>query len=136
MIVRTKDSYTYFLILDEVCTEQQWLSATGVRPKSPAANIAARVYSCFFRGITDVIAEYEKYYKREYSDLWVFLYWHYTIDEDTLEEIRKVYKPSQRLLYGSVQAGGDYQIGEYAMSEEGFPVIKRILSKICMEREL
>lgn len=135
MIVRTKDSNTYFLILDEVCTEEQWLSAAGVRPKSPAASIAARVYSCFFRGITDVIAEYERYYKREYHDVWDFLYWHYMINKDTLEEIRKVYKPPQHLLYGNIHAGGDYGVGDYAMSDEGFTVIERIYFKVYRKRE-
>lgn len=135
MIVRTKSSNTYFLILDQIFTERQWLSAAGVRPKSPAAGIAARVYSCFFRGMTDVVVEYESYYKREYRDLWDFLYWHYMIDEGMLEDIRRVYKPSQCLLYGNVHAGGDYCIGDYAMSEEGFPVVERILAKVCRERE-
>lgn len=136
MIVRTKDSDTYFLILDEMCTEQQWVAGTGVRPKSPGAQIAARIYSCFFRGITDVVAEFETYYKREYSNLWAFLYWHYMIDNDTLDEIRKVYKPSKRLLYGNINAGGDYGIAQYAMGDEGYPVVKRILSKVCRERKL
>lgn len=135
MIVRTKNSDLYFVIVDHLCTEQQWLSAAGVRPKSPAEGIAARVYSCIFGGMTDVVADYETYYQREYRDLWVFLYWHYMIDEDTLEEIRRVYKSSQRLLYGDIRAGGDYCLGEYIMSEEGFPAVERILAKIYKERK-
>ncbi len=133
MIVRTKSRNTYFLILDRVFNEQQWLSAVGVRPESPAASIAARVYSCFFRGNTDIIAEYERYYKREYLDLWGFLYWHHMIDEITIEEIQKVYKPPQHLLYGNVHSGGDYGAGDYAMEEMGIPAIERILAKVCRE---
>lgn len=130
MIVRTKISNTYFLILDEEYTEKQWLSAAGVRPQSPAANIVARIYSCFFRGLTDIVAEYETYYKLEYRNLFAYLYWHYMIDEDALDEIQKKFKPSKRLFYGNVHSGGDYCAGEYAMSDEGFPAIKQIFTKI------
>lgn len=135
MIIRTNKSDIYFLLVDHLCTEQQWLSAAGVRPKSPAEGIAARVYSCIFGGMTDVVDDYKIYYQREYRDLWKFLYWHYMIDEDTLEEIRGVYKSSQRLLYGDIRTGGDYCLGQYIMSEEGFPAIKHILAKIYKERK-
>jgi hypothetical protein len=130
MIIRTKKSDIYFVVVDYLCTEQQWLSAASVRQKSPAEGIAARVYSCIFGGTTDVVADYETYYQLEYRNLWNFLYWHYMIDDDTLEEIRQIYKPSQCLLYGDIHAGGDYCLGEYIMSEEGFPAVKRILTKI------
>ena len=134
MIVRTESSNTYFLILDQVCTVEQWLSAAGVRSKSPAAGIAERVYFCFFRGMTDIVAEYERYYKQEYRDLWAFLYWHYMVEKDTIQEIRQIYRPPQRLLYGNVHAGGDYSTGDYAMDEEGYPAIECILAKVCRER--
>ena len=131
MIVRTDSSNTYFLILDQVYTEEQWIAAAGVRPGSPAAQIAARVYSCFFRGATDVAAEYEKYYKWEYPDLWSFLYWHYLIDEDAIEAVHAVYGPPQFVLYGNVHAGGDYCIGDYAMEEDqGFPAVERIFATL------
>ena len=131
MIVRTEYNNTYFLVLDLVYTEEQWLAAAGVRPGSPAANIAARVYSCFFRGTTDVADEYGKYYEREYRNLWTFLYWHYMIDEDAIEQIRGTYKPPQLLLYGNVHAGGDYCVGDYAMAEdEGFPAVERIFATL------
>ena len=131
MIVRTECNNAYFLILDQVYTEKQWLSAASVRPGSPAAGIAGRVYSCFFRGVIDVASEFERYYKREYGNLWTFLYWHYMIDEDAIDSIRRVYKPPQLLLYGSVHAGGDYCVGNYAMAEdEGFPAVKRIFAAL------
>jgi hypothetical protein len=130
-----KKSDIYFLVVDHLCTEEQWLSAAGVRPKSPAEGIAARVYSCIFGGLTDVAADYETYYQREYRDLWNFLYWHYMIDDDTLEEIRRVFKSSQRLFYGDIDDGGDYNLGQYIMSDEGFPVVKHILAKIYKERK-
>ena len=135
MIIRTKKREIYFVIVDYLCTEKQWLSAAGVRHKSPAEGIAARIYSCIFSGMTDIVADYETYYQREYRDLWSFLFWHYMIEEDTLEEIRGVYNSSQRLLYGDIDAGGDYSLGQYIMSEEGFPVVNRILAKIYKERK-
>jgi hypothetical protein len=130
MIIQTKQSEIYFVVADYLCTEQQWLSAANVRPKSPAEGIAARVYSCIFGGVTDVVNDYQTYYRQEYRSLWNFLYWQYMIDEDTLERIRQIYKPSQRLLYGDIHAGGDYCLGQYIMSAEGFPVVKQILTKI------
>lgn len=130
MIIRTKKSEIYFVVADYLCTEQQWLSAANVRPKSPAEGIAARVYSCIFGGVTDVVNDYQTYYRQEYRSLWNFLYWHYMIDEDTLERIKRIYKPSQRLLYGDIDAGGDYCLGQYIMSAEGFPVVEQLLTKI------
>jgi hypothetical protein len=130
MIIQTDNKDIYFLIVDYLCTKQQWLSATDVRPKSPAEGIATRIYWCIYGGLTDVVADYETYYKREYSDLWRFLYWHYMIDENTLEKIKEVYKPTQLLFYGDIDAGGDYGLGHYIMSEEGFSMVKRILTRI------
>lgn len=131
MIIRTETSNTYFLVLDRLFAEKEWLAAAGVRPNSPAAQIAARVYSCFFRGATDVAAEYEKYYRREYPDIWSFLYWHYLIDEPAMDSVRAVYSPSQILLYGNTHTGGDYCAADYAMEEDqGFPVVQRIFSTL------
>lgn len=131
MIIRTEYSNTYFLILDQVYTEEQWLAASGIRPGSPAAGIAARVYSCLFRGTTDVVREYSKYYEPEYRDLLTFLYWHYLIDDQTIEAIRDAYRPPQILLYGDVHAGGDHCAGDYAMEEDhGFPVVLRLFARL------
>lgn len=131
MIIRTKDSNTYFLILDQIYTEEHWLASAGVRPGSPAARIASRVYSCFFRGVIDVVGEYNKYYKREYHNLWEFLYWHYQIDNEAIEAVICAYSNTKLLLYGDVKAGGDYCIGDYAMDEDqGFPIVKHILATL------
>ena len=131
MIVRTEYSNTYFLVLDRMYSEEEWLAASGVRAGSPAAIIAARVYSCFFRGTTDVANEYTKYYAREYRNLWTFLYWHYLIDEEAIDAIRDAYKPPQILLYGNVHAGGDYFVGDYVMEEDqGFQVVQRIFATL------
>jgi hypothetical protein len=135
MIVRTENKDIYFVIVDYLCTEQQWLSAVGVRPKSPAEVIASRIYSCIFCGLIDVVADYKTYYQREYRDLWKFLYWHYMIGEDTIGEIQRVYKPSQHLFYGDINSGGDYGLGQYITSEEGFLTLKRILANIYKGRK-
>lgn len=129
MIIRTTAKNVYFLILDRMYSEDEWLAASGVRAGSPAAGIAARMYSCFFRGTTDITNEYTKYYKCEYRGLWDFLYWHYLIDEETIKAIQDAYKAPQVLLYGNVHAGGDYCVGDYAMEEDhGFPVVQRIFA--------
>jgi hypothetical protein len=121
----------YFLILDQRFTEKQWLAASGVRDGSPAAGIAARTYACFFCGATDVLREYTEYYKKEYRDVWDFLYWHYLIDAAAIKALNKAYKKTQLLLYGDVHAGGDYYVGDYAMEEDqGFPVVERIFATL------
>jgi hypothetical protein len=136
MIIQTKNKDIYFVIVDYLCTEKQWLFAAGVQPNSPAAVIASRIYSCIFGGMTNIIADYETYYKLEYRDIWKFLYWHYLIDEDTIKKIYGIYKSPQCILYGDIDAGGDYSLGSYIMSEEGFPVIKRMLTKIYKEHKI
>lgn len=131
MIVRIKSGSTYFLVLDQLYSETMWLTAAGVRPGSPATAIAARMYACFFRSAKDVVQEYEQYYKKEYGNLWIFLYWHYLIDKDAIVAVRAVYRPPQLLLYGDVHAGGDYCIGDYAMDEgQGFPVVERLFATL------
>jgi hypothetical protein len=85
--------------------------------------------------LIDVVADYKTYYQREYRDLWKFLYWHYMIGEDTIGEIQRVYKPSQHLFYGDINSGGDYGLGQYITSEEGFLTLKRILANIYKGRK-
>lgn len=131
MIIRTDSKNIFFILLDVVYTQEQWISATGVQQGSPAASLAARVYSCLFRSTTNVVAEYEKYYKQEYNNLWAYLYWHYLIDAETIDKIKKNYTPEKILFYGNAHAGGDYCVGDYALSEDdGYPLTKQIFANL------
>ena len=131
MIIRSEKRNKYFLILEKFYSEKQWVSAACVRPGSPASNLAARIYSCFFHGTKDVNEDYNKYYVKEYSSLWAYLYWYYMIEDDVIEQIKAIYKEPQRIFYGDVHSGGDYMLGDYVMDEhEGFPMVQSILETL------
>ncbi len=121
----------YFIIGDVVCTADQWISAAGVKLDSPGADIALRIYNCYFRGVKNVVNEYNKYYKDEFPNLWDFLYWHHNCSRDVILQVKKEYSEGMFILYGQVHAGGDYCLGDYAASEDdGFPLVQRLLERL------
>ena len=126
MIIQAS-SDTYFMLLMKFCNKNEFIAAAGVRPESPGAEFVSRIYCCLFNAVTDISLEYQRYYKIEYKDMWRYLYWHYSIDKDVMEQLRKAYDPPVHLLYGDVNSGGDYGIGQYVMSEEGFPIVGKII---------
>ena len=64
MIIQAND-YTYFMLLARLCTENEFVSAAGVRSEAPGADFANRMYCCLFNGLANVSLDYEKYYKIE-----------------------------------------------------------------------
>jgi hypothetical protein len=124
----------YFLIMQRPCHEKEFIAASGVHPKSYAADLMSRIYCCLFNGVTHINAEYKKYYAVEYKTIWHFLFWHYSINHSVIEKVRKAYDPSKGLFYGNVDTGGDYGVGQYIMSEEGFPFVEKILKTALKEK--
>lgn len=135
MIVQASDN-THFLVLRRLCTENEFIAAASARPSTPAADLAGRMYACIFLGVTDVVRQYEMYYKTEYLSIWSFLYWHYIADEDDLRTLQKAFRPSYLLLYGHSEGGGDYSMSQFIMSEEGFPVVETIFKKLRTRRQI
>ena len=133
MIIKA-GNYEYFLLLREPCPENEFISAAKVVPRTPAAELVSRAYCCLFNDVTDITAEYQKYYAQEYPNIWAFLYWHYSIDGGVIASVREAFGPSMHLLYGNVHSGGDYRLGVYIMSEEGFPFIKMVLKTVIKEQ--
>jgi len=62
------------------------------------------------------------------------LFWHYSIKHPVIQKVRRVYDPSKRLFYGNVHTGGDYGVGQYIMSEDGFPLVENILKTALKEK--
>lgn len=121
----------YFIIGDVICTADQWISAAGVKSESPGADIALRIYNCYFRGVKNVANEYNKYYRKEFLDLWDYLYWHRNCSKDVILEIKKEYAAGMFILYGQIHAGGDCCLDDYAASEDdGFPLVKQLIEKL------
>jgi hypothetical protein len=133
MIIKATDN-KFFLLLPRSCSEIEFIAAARVLTGSPAAELASRFYCCLFNSSADVVREYNKYYREEYSDLWSFLFWHHSIGSDIINKIRNAYSSSRsHLLHGDVYGGGDYVAGQYIMSEEGLKTMDKILGKVLKE---
>jgi len=133
MIIKASDD-RFFLLLPRLCSEVEFLDAAKVRSGSPAAELASRLYCCLFKSSVDVVREYNKYYREEYTTLWKFLFWHHSARIDIIDRIRNTNSLSRtHLLYGDVYGGGDDIVAQYIMSEEGLKVTERILRKVPKE---
>lgn len=133
MIIRISDD-RYLMVLERLCSENKFIAAAKVRPGSPAAELASRMYCCLFKAAIELTAEYEKYYAIEYKTIWHYLYWHHSIDADVIDRVRGAYKSGMHILYSHLYSGGDYVIGQYIGSEEGFSLVERIINVATKEQ--
>ncbi|MBI5569625.1 MAG: hypothetical protein HY914_06730 [Desulfomonile tiedjei] len=141
MIVRGISSNTYFIVCSRLLSESEFLSAARVREGSPGAEFAGRMYCCLFNALTNISEEYERFYKIEYEDVWPYLErnyfagvyrhlnWNYSIGANTVRCLREHHSPGMNVFYGDVHSGGDYVMGEYIISSEGFAMVRAILAR-------
>lgn len=141
MIIRATGD-TYFMLLARLFEESEFVASAGVREGSPGAEYAARMYACLFNALRNVSAEYERFYKIEYENVWHYLErnyfsdayyhlnWSYSIGRNRLTSLKKHYSAGMNIFYGDVHSGGDYVMGQYVMSDEGFLMVEKILTKL------
>lgn len=129
MIIPTGDSIyqKFFLIIDKKYSTNQFLRVAGVEENSYAGRLIKRIYDCLRIGNVNVIDEYNKYYLPEYSDLGDFLYRKYNCSKSTIEIILKGIDKDKILEYGNLESGGDYNLGQFIMSEQILDKINEFL---------
>ena len=126
----SEDKENYFVLISRDHSKSDFLRAAQVAADSLASELIERVYDCLVAHSVDIQEEYQKYYSDEYDNLGSFLYWKYNIDVDTIEQVESNLRPGQFLGYGSVYWGGDYNLGQFVMSEPGLQMIDRIFDEL------
>ena len=104
--------------------------AATVKQGSYASELVERIYAFFIDTAIDLMAEYQKYYKSEYTDILNFLYHKYAINENDLSKISESAKSyGCLLLIKDRRWGRDYQIDSlFDYSEEGHDIIMQVLN--------
>ncbi len=101
----------------------EFRAASHVVPGTYADELVERMYNCLFKCPRDIQAEYERYYKVEYSDFGDFLYWKYGVQRNLARELK------ERVKEGIFIGYGRDKIGVFA-DETGASVLKHILSEL------
>jgi len=65
----------------------EFRKAAKVKKGSYAGDLVDRIHRCLFVNTKDLVGEYEKYYKIEYSDFSMFLFWKYRIDLELAKDL-------------------------------------------------
>ena len=106
------------------------LKAAAVKQGSYAAELVERIYAFFIETAIDLTAEYQKYYKSEYTDILSFLYHKYAMNENDLSKLSvSAQSYGCLLLIKNMRWGRDYQIESlFEHSEEGHDVIMQVLN--------
>ncbi len=124
----------YFIYEDKyVIRLKQWIEKADfiklgkVLPGSYAEELLGRIYDCLITYSVNIVDEYQKYYIEEYSSLESFLYWKYGINESIVASITNGLGSGEFLGYSSVNAGGDYNIGQFVGEGSNLDAIKTII---------
>ena len=106
------------------------LKAAAVKRGSYAEELVERIYAFFIDTAIDLTAEYQKYYKSEYTDILSFLYHKYAMNENDLSKLSVSAKSyGCLLLIKDRRWGRDYQIESlFEDSEGGNDIIMQVLN--------
>ncbi len=106
------------------------LKAASVTQESYAEEFIERIYEFFIGTAIDLKAEYQEYYRAEYTDIQSFLYHKYAMDEEDLLRLSAVPQPyACLLLIKDRRWGRDYQIDSlFEHSEKGLDMIMKTLN--------
>jgi hypothetical protein len=118
---------TFFLIIDNNYSVKQFLEATKVAENSYAWKLMKRIYECLRTGNVNIIIEYNKYYKQEYSTMRDYLYRKYNCDDSMINTIIENINQNKVLEFGDVDSGGDYNLGHLIMTEEIMNTLNEII---------
>lgn len=88
-----------FLILDKEMDRESFLSRLGVREGSYAWELGCRLYEAFFPEAVNVIDEYHKYYKLEYTSLIEYIASEYGLETTSLQVIDDQITEDKLVLY-------------------------------------
>lgn len=106
------------------------LKAASVTQESYAEEFIERIYEFFIGTAIDLKAEYQEYYRAEYTDILSFLYHKYAMNENDLSKLSVSAKSyGCLLLIKNMRWGRDYQIDSlFENSEEGHDIIMQVLN--------
>jgi len=68
---------------------------------------------------------------RYFPDVYLQFNWNYASGRNIVKRLRRHYSVGIDIFYGDVFAGGDYVMGQYIMSDEGFSMVEKILARIA-----
>lgn len=133
--IEVRDEYgdlgdKYFVVIDGDWSKSDFVRAADVGDGSYAHELTERVYDCIVTHAVDIRQEYVKYYSQEYSDLETFLFWKYDVDMTVTSEVTEGLKRGDLWGYGSVYWGGDYNLGQFIMSEVGLELVNQVFDKM------
>jgi hypothetical protein len=118
----------YFIIYKKV-TMDKFVQASKVTSGSWAEELMNRVYDCLFGNITNIIEEYEKFYKVEYSTFQEFLRKRYGLKNKGLQLISDNLGKDDYLAHGFLDSEGDYNTAQLIeFSDELVESINKILA--------
>jgi len=100
----------FLLTLPEKCTLNDFFSAAKVTPNSYGSVLVSRLYNGLMTTATNVNDEYNKYYSKEYKNLYHFLFWKYCVPLKTSRKVISQLRQGEVVRYSSFSSGSSWTI--------------------------
>lgn len=115
----TFDSYKSVYLIHKDLTKAIFLARTGAKDNSYAQEVFARIFDCVHSELIDVVAEYEKYYKPEYRNVFHYLYHKLNMSDEQVSAIHGIAEahPEYRIFRKRDFTYGDGGLEHFAFSD-------------------